>query len=288
MGMGKGIGLAVVGGAIGAVIWAMISHLTNFEIGWIASITGALAGLGFRMGYPRGGATAGAIAAIIGVSAIAGGKIAAIVLDVQGYSYSYDAIEDREVLIAYLADEIVEERRLAGEAVRWPREKRPAMREGRTDFDREIWHEAEARWDAMAPRQKGRFAAQPTAAYLDELLISYIADDVSEEWASAGRAVAWPEGAHPTNEYRRSWYDPEVWAEAEDRWDVIPAEAKDEWRADETTTTMSFGASLEFAFQALPQTLHPFDALWVILGLAAAFKIASEGDDAQHPDAYVM
>jgi len=240
------------------------------------------------MGYPRGGVVAGVLAAVIGVSAIAGGKIAAIVLDMRGYTYTYDVMEDREVLVAYLADEVVEERRLSGETVEWPRGKRPARREGRSAFGRDIWSEAESRWDAMGPRQRVRFARLPTAAYLDEYLISYIADEVSEEWASAGRAVAWPEGAHPTYECRRSWYDPEVWVQAEQRWDAMPAGVKDEWRAEESATSMSFSEAVAFSFQALPQTLHPFDALWVVLGLAAAFKIASEGDDAHHPDAYVM
>jgi len=278
MKIGAGVVGAVVGGAIGSAAWAAISHFGNFELGWIASITGALAGFGFKLGFPRGGVVAGVLAAVIGVTAIAGGKVAALVLDFSSYTYAYDVNDDRDLLYSFLADEIIESKRLAGEGVEWPGGRRASDRVGPQSYDRDIWKEAAARWDAMTPAQREEFAQLPIATYLDEYLISAIADDVSQEWGSQGRVVAWPEGAHPTYEYRRSWYDPEVWEEAEARWASMPEGVKDEWRADRAATSPSIEESFVYAVQALPHSLSLFDALWVVLGVGAAYKIAA-GED---------
>jgi len=97
-GMILGGGVAAV---IGAAIWAGIAYGTGYEIGWIAWILGGMVGFGIRLGGGRG-PTAGALAAILAVLAICGGKILTVNLTLPGAieeefaaelsTESYDAI----------------------------------------------------------------------------------------------------------------------------------------------------------------------------------------------------
>ncbi len=279
MKIGAGVVGAVVGGAIGSAAWAAISHFGNVEIGWIASITGALAGIGFKLGYPRGGVVAGVLAALIGVAAIGGGKVAALVLAVQTAPVGFDVDTEQEAIVSYLAEDIVEEKRLAGETLDWPGRGRSLERGVRSAYPREVWSEATARWDAMPPTAQERYARHPMIPVLDEVLTSYVADDVVAQWEDEGREVAWPDGAYPGMEGRRSWFAPEVWAEAESRWDALPETEKEYRRGEFTDTSVPLGESVLIAVEYLPQTVGVFDALWVALGVAAAYKIAAGGDE---------
>ncbi len=281
MNMGFGVVGAAVGGVIGAAAWAAISHFFQYELGWIASITGALAGLGFKLGFPRGGVTAGVLAAVIGVASIGVGKVAALVMDIQNAPSRYDVNDDREFLVSYFVDEVVEERRLAGESVDWPGGRRDPEADERRDYNPEVWKEGEARWDALSPGEQERFARDPVAPIVDEVVISTLADEVAEEWALEGRAVEWPVGAVPFQEYRRSWYPGDVWSEAEGRWAALPENMKQARRMEYSTAPPSFAGSVRLAIDVLPQTFSAFDLLWVALGVGAAYKIAAgDGDEA--------
>lgn len=55
-------------------------------------------------------------------------------------------------------------------------------------------------------------------AVTEELLISYVADDVVAEATGEGRSVDFPAGVDPGAAVDRSEYPPEIWAEAERRW----------------------------------------------------------------------
>ena len=243
-----------------------------------ATRAGALAGLGFRVGYPRGGATAGVLAAVIGVGAIAGGKVAGLAWDIASPMGSLDVQVDREVLISYLADQVIEERRLAGREVVWPGGVRNRDAFERRDYPSDVWNEASKRWDAMGPLAKQEFAEDPEAGILDEVLVSYLADEIAHNWALEGKAVDWPQGAIPFDEFRRSWYPPDVWAEAEREWAALPESEKNAQRFAYTSGAMSLPDAIPAAFMMLPYTVDLFDALWVILGMGAAYKIASESE----------
>ncbi|MCA9295800.1 MAG: hypothetical protein KC983_04770 [Phycisphaerales bacterium] len=50
-----------------------------------------------------------------------------------------------------------------------------------------------------------------------ELLTSYVADSVAEEWEGEGRAVNWPAGIDPYTGVTKDEYPPDVWLEAASR-----------------------------------------------------------------------
>ena len=69
----QNLGLGILGGAIGAAIgaglWALITSLTNFQIGWMAVGVGFLTGLGVRrfgQGIDKVYGLAGAVLALLG------------------------------------------------------------------------------------------------------------------------------------------------------------------------------------------------------------------------------
>lgn len=67
----------VIGGAVGAVIWAAIAYSIGREFSVIALLVGGLAGLGVAMGGGYG-QTAGMLAAAIAIAAICVGKVGAM------------------------------------------------------------------------------------------------------------------------------------------------------------------------------------------------------------------
>ena len=67
--------LSAVGALIGAAIWAGITIVSDYEIGWIAWILGLLAGGGMVLGYREKNLRAGVVAAGIAVLGIAAARI---------------------------------------------------------------------------------------------------------------------------------------------------------------------------------------------------------------------
>jgi len=279
MKFGTGVAGAVVGGLVGAAAWAAISHFFQYEIGWIASITGALVGFGFKVGYPSGGTIAGVLAAVLAVVAVTFGKVAALTLDHQAWVSAWDVNADREVLISFLAEDVVETKRLAGETLVWPPMGRTIERVGKRDYPKDVWEEAERLWGKMSPQQQEVFAQEPRAPVVDDILVSLIADEVMERWLDEGRDVGWPEGALPFMESRESWFPADVWDEAEAEWMQLPENEKESRRNACLDQSVPLSDSVRVAISVLPQTLSPFDALWVLLGVAAAFNIARGDED---------
>ena len=68
---------ALVGGTIGALVWALIARLSGYEIGFIAWGVGIAVGMGSIMFGGRGDAN-GVLCALVTVAAIFAGKVLAI------------------------------------------------------------------------------------------------------------------------------------------------------------------------------------------------------------------
>jgi hypothetical protein len=67
--------LSAAGALIGAILWAVVLYVTEYEIGWIAWILGVLAGWGMLLGYRERNMRAGVVAALFAVLGIAGARI---------------------------------------------------------------------------------------------------------------------------------------------------------------------------------------------------------------------
>lgn len=161
-------GLAV--GILGAAIWAYLSYSSGWELGYLAWAIGLAVGAAVHLGREgRGGLVAGAIAAGITLVAITAGKTASVMLledagpdsEIQAASGDLLSLDEPELIISYLADEVVLEHLSRDEEVRWPDGVDPCFVRAESDYPPEVWSEAAARWDAMD--------APSRAAYIERI-----------------------------------------------------------------------------------------------------------------------
>lgn len=59
---------AIAGALVGAVVWAMVSSATGYQIGYLAVLVGFLAGVGMRLAGGGGATAAGIVAAVVGLA----------------------------------------------------------------------------------------------------------------------------------------------------------------------------------------------------------------------------
>jgi hypothetical protein len=124
------------------------------------------------------------------------------------------------------------------------------------------------------------FLSAPAASledYLeDDTMISSIADEVVVEFESQGRAVSWPAGVNPEEAYERADYPPEIWTEAESRWNALPEEERANLKkAQAELIGMALG-NMEGAKSAVfLSSFGVFDLLWFGLAAVTAFKLGA-------------
>lgn len=164
---------AVVGGAIGSFGWAVIATTTGYEVGLIATVVGALCGIGAAVGSGgNGGVWPGAVAVVVAVCAIFVGKIAVFELVMEEALAEVEAMEPYRVSdltmgdrLEFIADEVVAERFEADEEIAWPassyEEEYPEdglrVRDLPTFYPQDIIDEANARYDAMDEPARAAF-----------------------------------------------------------------------------------------------------------------------------------
>jgi hypothetical protein len=143
----------LVGGAVGALIWAAMAYFLEVEVGWIAWLAGVLVGVGVRIAaQDERPAEAGWIAAAIALLAIAAGKYAAVELAISQIAWADELQITSDQAIASIATEIATERGVRDEVVRAMGE---AEGEGPADLEQlfppDIWREARGRWERLGP-----------------------------------------------------------------------------------------------------------------------------------------
>lgn len=123
-----------------------------------------------------------------------------------------------------------------------------------------------------------RYVAQNPAEFevTQELVISYIADDVAEEMFEQGTELVWPEHMDDIDAVATSQvdYPPEVWTEAQRRWDGWDESQRQYYRDQAELNAGSMGLMAVFGTFA---TLSPWDLLWAGLCLVTAGRIAYAG-----------
>jgi hypothetical protein len=153
-----------IGGLIGAAIWAGIAYGTGYEIGWIAIGVGALVGFGVLL-VSKGslGPVGGVLAVVISIAALLGGKYAAVELQLRHEleaagigDPSNVVIDDEELLISYVADQVVEEYQAEGKPVNWPRLTMEEPEE-EADYPPDVWADAVTRWETMSDAERDEF-----------------------------------------------------------------------------------------------------------------------------------
>lgn len=118
--------------------------------------------------------------------------------------------------------------------------------------------------------------------FTNEVLMSYVADLVAEQWEEDGVAIDWP--PLPENQWMR-WserdYPPDLWADALAYWDEHTpkqqAEVREYYRKEhEESVRQVEQAYAEYQNQGM---FSAFDALWILLAVASAFGIGRGGND---------
>lgn len=110
-----------------------------------------------------------------------------------------------------------------------------------------------------------------------EVLITYVADGVVEEWEAAGRTVEWKDGVDPNHAWKRSDYPTNIWTEATDRWNAMTPEERREFAESVNAFNRSQISRWRpsIAFEFMRMNLGLFEALWVVLVVVTAFPMGS-------------
>ncbi|UCG89211.1 MAG: hypothetical protein JSW71_12000 [Gemmatimonadota bacterium] len=115
----------------------------------------------------------------------------------------------------------------------------------------------------------------------DELVISYLADDVAAQFADEGKPVDWPVGVDPSQATTQVEYPPDVWAVAQGRWDAMSHTEREQFRAElETMVSANVTEAMEAIRGELTQVgfIGSFGALDLIffgLAVVTAYKVAA-------------
>lgn len=166
----KDVLFGLIGGALGALLWAVVTYLSGYEIGWIAWAVGGLVGfavaLGNREGH-RAPMAAGSLAAIITVLSLVAGKALAIQMllpsDAEIMEMFAVNFDEEEYVISYLADDIVVEYQAQGRTLEWPEGVDPAGAAAQGDYPDEIWAEAQQRWTELGEEGQAEFRLERQA-----------------------------------------------------------------------------------------------------------------------------
>lgn len=268
----------LIGGSIGAVVWALLYHYANFESGIIAWGIGALAGVCVRtVSHDNEGFMPGSVAVIAAILALCCGKVGGLYLDLNGNIGPEYRAEEREFLTSIVASGIVIEHRLAGNEIEWPKNADIEFQNSQRDFPKEIWSDAKQRYDGYSATQLEAFQQDPSSLISEEFVITFIADEVAGEWEAGGRQINWPDGAEP---YSGDWsgdYPTDVWDESRSRWGAMSSAERVDLRQ---MILPPASAGLMAAIELVPYTFTYWDMLWFGLALFSAYKIgANEQDD---------
>lgn len=152
-----------IAAAIGAGIWAAVALLFDYELGILAWGIGGMVGFGVALGNRgEGSQAAGILAAALAVMSVSVGKYVAyesfmpsaeeIVSD-----YAAGLQENEELLISYIADDVVEELEQAGQTIAWPPLPDDEFPDEEVDYPADVWTKAVARYGDMSETERGAF-----------------------------------------------------------------------------------------------------------------------------------
>ena len=153
---------AAIGGAIGAAIWAGIAYGAGVEIGWIAWGAGLLAGGGaLALARDEASVVTGVAAACISLVALAAGRYAAMsmIMDRELGSMEAYVATDESMLVSF-ADDVVYEWEEQGKTIKWPEGMTVEEADQESDYPKDVWKEAKARWGELSPEEQQEAKAE--------------------------------------------------------------------------------------------------------------------------------
>lgn len=270
---------AVLAGVVGAVVWAAVVYFSGYELGLIAWAIGGLVGFAALSATGRSGTTTtGVIAAAVAALSVVGGKwmVASIVTN--------DVLRSDAMVIAMIADVIIEEHREQGEEIIKPNARfAETIKE---EYPPLIWSMAESRWQNISESERAVLRDAPELAN-PELPIVWIADEIAEErlsqvdsingWTYHDQEMAW-RGAH---------YPAEIWDETVQRWEAMSPDDQALHEAQirdwliERNTTHRRTITPQVRLDIFTASFGAFDLIWLLLAVATAFQMGRmEGESA--------
>ncbi len=166
---------SIIGGLVGAGIWALIAYYAHVEIAWIAIGVGALAGVGMALGVKHdGNFVSGALAAVVAIFALAAGKYMTVELVLnhamkEANTQSHYTVDDEKAQL-FMAEQLIAEAQAGGKNLAWPGGKEPEEGvESSKDVPKDIWKDVQARWNAMEQPARTQYVASVQTQY-DQML----------------------------------------------------------------------------------------------------------------------
>jgi hypothetical protein len=131
----------------------------------------------------------------------------------------------------------------------------------------------------VMPGEAELVAGSIAALENDELVVSYLADAVVDEFEARGRPVAWPDDAEPLQAAEQSDYPADVWAVAQERWDAMSPQDREAYRAERRANVQASAAAFHdmIAQQGFLHAFGLMDLIFFTLAVVTAFKIGRTG-----------
>ena len=272
----------VSGGAIGAVIWIVVSHYLNAEVGYIAWGIGILTGMGVRMASRYDGTppttAQSVVAAMIAVSMVLGAKflVTSITLEQwvaeQGLSepgemvneVSPEEVAELEEMAAlrkqfpeslaavtFTAEELplrlarneAERRETAGETLAWPEGMNLQAADTEDDMPPDVMQWAREKVQAMSPEEL------QAAIEKEEAVVNGLIDALKQLAAEPGTEAGKVTSGEDTS---------------------VPDAPEQDQRP--------FVVGWEDRFDFFMDSLGMFDLLWVGLAMASAYRISADDE----------
>jgi hypothetical protein len=165
----KCLAFGLIGGAVGAAVWAVIAIVAQAEAGYVALGVGVLAGFAVRYAAGREEGTGpGLVAVIAAVLAIGAGKLIEVTVLVnqqQGGQVAEVAPVDDSAVLVHIARDVALMSSAANKRLSWPGGHSALNASALDHFPKEVQAEAQKRYDAMstAARDEQRKALVETS-----------------------------------------------------------------------------------------------------------------------------
>lgn len=305
---------ALIGGAIGAVIWAAIAYFTGYEVGFVAWGVGLLVGVGAAIGAKgEGGAFTGAMAAVISMGAIIGGKYVASYMyahgGLNGYAVSGTQVEDvdDEWTLSKFAFDHTQRRIDLGETLSWEPTQFIESAYWPDDYPDAVRLETMRRWKRMNKVEKLAFRQsilddlQSESNNMDDEWDGYLQttiEDIDDEWVyeelsmdicyeqlAAGTLIDWPDPNLPHGSV--VWpegYPTDVQTQVQSQWDSMSDSERDDLRMVIVSSMRDIQSSIDDASNETTNEIfiqsfkHPVSVIAMCLAVLTAFKVAGNED----------
>ncbi len=113
----------------------------------------------------------------------------------------------------------------------------------------------------------------------DGYLMTMLADRVVDEYDEKGRRLNWPTGSSIETAQVAADYPPGIWKEAENRFGKLTDEERAEFAEERKANLQLFRDTLAAEMPTFLDTFSPYDALWIFLAVASAFRLANGSSD---------